>query len=307
MKVLVTGGSGLVGRAFQQCTHAREQFYFPSSKDFNLLDPQQSDEMVKLFSPDCMIHLAANVGGLFKNMNQKVQMFEDNMRMNMNVVSSCHKGGVNRFVGMLSTCIFPDKTTYPIDETMLHNGSPHCSNDAYAYAKRMLQVQCQAYNEQYGVNYGCVIPSNIYGEYDNYNLQDAHVIPALIHKCLLAKKNDKPFIIKGTGKPLRQFIYSQDLARAILSVLDKINDRCIIIRGDGQEHSIGDIARYIARHFDYESNMQFDTRASDGQYKKTADGKEFTKLNPEFVYTPIEEGLKRSIDWFVKTYPKCRI
>ena len=128
--------------------------------------------------------------------------------MNDNVLSCSHKYGIKKVVSCLSTCIFPDKTTYPINETMLHNGPPHLSNDAYAYSKRMLEVQSKAYQEQYGDNFICVIPTNIYGENDNYNLENAHVIPALIHKCYNAKKNNKKFIVCGTGSPLRQFIYS---------------------------------------------------------------------------------------------------
>ena len=200
--------NGLVGHGMQAVQHdqyfAQHDFVFTRSSDYDLLDSAQTKSMIEDIRPDCVIHLAANVGGLFKNMSQKVEMFEHNMLMNMNVVRSCHESDVGQFVGMLSTCIFPDNTKYPINEDMLHNGAPHTSNDAYAYAKRMLQVQCDAYREQHGRCYKCVIPTNVYGEHDNYNLQDAHVIPALIHKCHLARKNDEPFVVKGTGKPLRQ-------------------------------------------------------------------------------------------------------
>ena len=110
---------------------------------------------------------------------------------------------------------FSDKTSYPINESMLHNGPPHSSNDAYAYAKRMLEIHSKAYNEQYNDNFVCIIPTNLYGPYDNYNLQDSHVIPGLIHKCYLAKKENKPFYVWGSGKPLRQFIFSEDLAELI--------------------------------------------------------------------------------------------
>lgn len=121
-------------------------------------------------------------------MNYKVDMLEKNVLINFNVIKCSYEVQVEKLICMLSTCIFPDKTTYPIDETMLHDGPPHTSNHAYAYAKRVLEIHCRAYNEQYNTNFCCIIPTNIYGPHDNYSLQDGHVIPALIHKCYLAKK-----------------------------------------------------------------------------------------------------------------------
>lgn len=147
-------------------------------------------------------------------MAQKVNMLNDNLLMNMNVLKACNEIGVQRAVCCLSTCIFPDKvSSYPITEDMLHDGPPHFSNDAYAYAKRMMHVMCNAYNEQYGRHYVCVIPCNIYGEYDNFHLEDAHVMPALIHRTYLALKSGEKLNVKGTGKPLRQFIHGKDVAR----------------------------------------------------------------------------------------------
>ena len=163
-------------------------FIFVSSKDADLTKYNETYSLFKKLEPDYVIHLAACVGGLFKNMNQKVDMFEINNLINFNVVKISHEFKVKKLICCLSTCIFPDKTTYPIDETMLHNGPPHSSNDAYAYAKRMLEVHCKAYQEQYNDNFICVIPTNIYGPHDNYSLDDGHVIPALTHRCYLANK-----------------------------------------------------------------------------------------------------------------------
>lgn len=314
MRILVTGGSGLVGRGMRAVQHdnyfEHHDFVFVRSKDYNLLEWAQTKSMIEDIKPDCVIHLAANVGGLFKNMEQKVQMFEHNMRMNMNVVRACHEGDVNQFVGMLSTCIFPDKTTYPINENMLHAGPPHASNDAYAYAKRMLQVQCDAYREQHGRCYKCVIPTNVYGEHDNYSFQDAHVIPALIHRCHVARETNRPFVVRGTGKPLRQFVYSRDLAAGVLSILDVLRDveeTSVIINGGKHEHSIKDVAMQIAGLYDYAHRVEFDDSYSDGQYKKTADGTLFDTLAPQFEFTPLTVGLERSVRWFEDNYPNCRI
>ena len=176
-KILVTGGTGLVGKGIQSISHEYPdiQILFLSSKDCNLLNEEETFQFFQKHQPDVIIHLAANVGGLFKNMNEKVKMFEENIMMNMNVLRSAHRCNIQRVISCLSTCIFPDKTTYPINETMLHYGPPHSSNDAYAYAKRMLEIQSKAYQENFGRDYICVIPTNIYGPYDNFHLEDGHV------------------------------------------------------------------------------------------------------------------------------------
>ena len=222
MKILVTGGYGLVGQALQSISpNYNYDFVFISSKDCDLTHYQNTLKLFTKIKPDYVIHLAAYVGGLFKNMKHKVDMFEKNIAINTNVLKCSHLLNVKKCISCLSTCIFPDKTTYPINETMLHSGPPHTSNDAYSYAKRMLQIQSNAYNEQYNHNFICIIPTNIYGPHDNFHLDDAHVIPALIHQCYLAKQNNKPFIVKGTGKPLRQFMYSTDLTTLIMWTLEK--------------------------------------------------------------------------------------
>jgi GDP-L-fucose synthase len=309
MKILVTGGTGLVGYGIQDIHYDyNHDFIFISSKDCNLLDLQQVKELFEKEKPDYVIHLAAYVGGLFKNMNYKVDMYEKNILINYNVLKCCHDFNVKKVVSCLSTCIFPNKTTYPINEEMLHDGPPHSSNDAYAYAKRMLEIQSNAYQEQYDDNFICVIPTNIYGEYDNYSLEDGHVIPALIHKCYLAKLENKPFIVCGSGKPLRQFIYSIDLAKLIVwALLDYDQKKSIILSvNEKNEISIEDVARMIAREFDYESNIKFDTSYSDGQFKKTADNSKLMKLYPDFEFTNINIGIHNSVEWFKNNYNYCR-
>ena len=146
-------------------------------------------------------------------------MFENNLLMNYNLLNCAHLNNVKRVLCCLSTCIFPDKTTYPINEDMLHDGPPHGSNFGYAYAKRMLEVQCRTYQQQHNRDYFCVIPTNIYGPNDNFNLSDAHVIPALIHKCFLSKQKGENFVVSGTGKPLRQFIFNSDLGKLMIWAL----------------------------------------------------------------------------------------
>lgn len=309
MKILITGGTGLVGNAIQSiCKNYDHEFIFISSKDCDLLELKQVQNLFEKENPEFVIHLAACVGGLFKNMNYKVDMYEKNTMINYNVLKCCHDYRVQKVVSCLSTCIFPDKTTYPINETMLHNGHPHSSNDAYAYAKRMLEVQSNAYQQQYGDNFICVIPTNIYGEHDNYSIEDGHVIPALIHKCYLAKQNHEPFVVCGSGKPLRQFIYSVDLAKLIMWSLLEYNEKepIILSVNENDEISIEEIAKKIAREFDYEQNLVFDTSYSDGQFKKTADNSKLKKLYPNFEFTNINIGIQNSVKWFKDNFSIVR-
>jgi GDP-L-fucose synthase len=297
--ILITGSSGLVGNAFKQIAsqYSNYEFIFSSSKCCNLINYEETYTYLQKIKPNYVIHLAANVGGLYKNMNYKVDMLEKNLLINFNILKCCYEFNVEKCICILSTCIFPDKTSYPIDETMLHNGPPHSSNDAYAYAKRMMEIHCRSYNEQYKTNFSCIIPTNIYGHHDNFSLEDGHVIPSLIHKCYLAKKQQIPFEIRGTGKPLRQFIYSEDLAKIIMELLDKLSCENIII-SPKEEYSISDIALVIAKEFDYEQMIIFNDKYSDGQFKKTANNNKLMSYIPNFIFTNINEGIKNTVEFF---------
>jgi len=309
LKILVTGGTGLIGKAIQKISsNYHYEFIFIGSKDCNLTNFDETFNYFNKIQPDYVLHLAACVGGLFKNMNYKVEMYEKNIQINNNVLKSCHLVNVKKVISCLSTCIFPDKTSYPIDESMLHNGPPHDSNDAYAYAKRMLEIQSKAYQQQYGSNFICIIPTNIYGPHDNYSLEDGHVIPSLIHRCYLNKQNNEKFVVRGTGKPLRQFIYSEDLAKLILWSLEKYNSKDSIILSvcEKDEISIEHVARLVARNYDYEDNIIFDDSFSDGQYKKTANNAKLMNLIKDFEFTKIEDGMKSSVQWFIQNYNTCR-
>jgi GDP-L-fucose synthase len=305
--VLVTGGTGLVGSAIKNVKSNNYNWIFLSSKDCDLTDYDSTYRLFSEIKPDYVIHLAADVGGLFKNINKKVSLLNNNLAINSNVIMCACEFNVKKLVACLSTCIFPDDTTYPIDETMLHNGPPHDSNYAYAYTKRMLEIQCRTYNEQYNTNFVCIIPTNVYGPNDNFNLEDSHVIPGLIHKCYLAKQAGKPFTICGSGKPLRQFIYSYDLANLIIWTLEEYKDNTPIILSvdPDSEVSISCIANIIADKFEY-TNVIYDTSKPDGQYKKTASNKKLRKSLPNFEFTDIKIGISDAIDWFIDNYDNCR-
>jgi GDP-L-fucose synthase len=310
--MLVTGGSGLVGKGIelylQQNSRPNESWVFLGSKDGDLRKLEDTRAIFEKHRPTHVIHLAAAVGGLFKNMRHKVEMFRDNIAINDNVLLCCQEYKVAKCVSCLSTCIFPDKTTYPIDETMIHNGPPHFSNEGYAYAKRMIDVLNRAYNEEYGCKFTSVIPTNIFGPYDNYHLEDSHVIPGLIHKTYLAMRNNTDLVVMGSGKPLRQFIYSLDLGELIVWVLDNYEELTPIILSVGEEDevSIGDVARMVTEAMGFKGKLIFDTTKADGQFKKTASNKKLLQLHPNLTFTPIQEAIKASCQWFVNNYNVAR-
>jgi len=295
MKILVTGASGLVGRALTSLEGV--DWISTSSKDADLRDVEQVRALFTRHAPfNGVIHLAANVGGVFKNMAQPVQMYEDNMLMNTNVLRVAHEFGIQRVMCYMSTCIFPDPAPgYPMTVDMLHAGPPHTSNQAYAYAKRMVDIHCRAYRQQYGRDYFCVIPTNIYGPYDNFNLENAHVIPALIHKCHLAKRDGTPFVVAGDGTPQRQFIFSDDIARLTLWAFQNYTtlDRPFVMCPPNAEVPLSHVVKLIVDAFEFTGPVVYDTTRTNGQLKKTT---EHTDL--VFEYTSLEDGIKKTVEWF---------
>ena len=307
MKVLVTGGSGLVGKNLRELC-GDVNFIYLSSKDCNLINYEDTQKVFKQHSPDAVIHLAAKVGGLYMNMENNIQMLEDNLLINVNVIKVCRTMKIKKFIGCLSTCIFPDKVKYPITEDQLRNGPPHPSNEGYAYGKRMLAVMCDQINKIEGFNYTYISPTNIYGKYDNFHLKNAHVIPNLIHKCYLAKKNNTEFIIKGSGKALRQFIYAKDLAQIINHLLYNYKGeiRHIICSSNiDSEVSIKDIVEKICKKMNY-YNVKYDTSYSDGQYKKTVSNSVLHQVYPNINFTSINSGLTETIEWVNKNFENIR-
>ncbi|XDV41135.1 hypothetical protein PO909_010053 [Leuciscus waleckii] len=248
------------------------------------------------------------VGGLYKNMRQNLDFWRDNVHINDNVLYMSQEFGVVKVVSCLSTCVFPDKTTYPIDETMMHNGAPHESNYGYAYAKRMIDVHNRACFQQYGLRYTAVIPTNIFGPHDNFNIEDCHVMPGLVHKTYLAKKEGKPLQVWGSGRALRQFIYSVDLARLFVWVLREYDEVEPIIGSVGEEDelTIKDAVDAVVEGFGFKGEVIYDTSKSDGQIKKTASNAKLRKYLPDFKFTPFIAAVKETCDWLAANYDIVR-
>lgn len=305
-KILVTGGYGLIGSQFL----GEEYIKYPS-KSFDLREKNNVESMFKMiqhepFALDGVIHTAAKVGGVGSNMNFKGDFFYDNIMMNTNIIEGARKHGVKNLVCFLSTCIFPHNIEYPLREEEIHMGPPHFSNDAYAYAKRMADIQIRAYREQYGLKYKSVIPTNVYGPHDNFNLENGHVLPSLIHKCFLARENGTDFEVWGSGKPLREFIYSKDVAELTKWVLNEYEEDEPIILSTSQEISIRDLVDIVIQEMNYKGGVKWLSNKPDGQYRKPSSNYKIKKYLADYKFTPIEEGIKETVKWFEDNYPNIR-
>ena len=298
-KVLITGGYGMVGSAMEsQIKLSRETC--------DLTNPEQTNKLFQLIKPEGVIHCAGKVGGIGGNSNYKGEYFYDNLMINTNVIEAARKAGVKNLVAFLSTCVFPDKVKYPLTVDQIQLGEPHESNYPYAYAKRMADVQIRAYREQYGINYTSIIPSNIYGPNDNFNLDHGHVMPMLIHKLYLAKKNKTDFTVWGSGKPLREFIYSKDIAKiAEWALFNYEGTDPLIISGD-EEISIKNLVGLLVDEFKFKGKVIFDKTKPDGQLRKLSDNSKIKELMPDFEYTPFEQGIKETVNWFIENYDEAR-
>ena len=300
MKTLLTGAGGLVGSTINA------DLVISNRYQVDLINWDATYYYFEDFQPDAVIHTAAKVGGLGANMNHMAEFYRDNVMINTNVLEAARRTGVKKVVSFLSTCIFPAYTAYPITEDQLHSGKPHDSNYGYAYAKRMLEVHSRAIANQYGLKYTCVIPTNIYGPNDNFNLEDSHVLPALIHKCYLAKRDNTDLVVWGSGEPLREFIFSKDVGEITQLILEHYEGIEPMILSTSEEISIREAVETIADVMGFEGNIIFDTTKPDGQYRKPTYNKRLMEFLPQYKFTPFREGIKQTVDWFVENYESCR-
>ena len=296
-KILVTGGSGLVGRHLQDVL---PEATYVSSSAYDLTDMKEVKEMMIDFEPNIVIHLAARVGGIVDNINYPVDYLEENVLMNTNVLKACHEFNVEKVIAILSTCIYPDVVdTYPMKEEDLFNGPPTPTNFSYGFAKRCMAAHIDSYRKQYDKKWCYLIPCNLYGEYDKYEEHHSHFVSALIKK--IYEANDS-MELWGTGKPLRQFMYGSDLARIIKHMLD--ND----IVGNfnvapSEVYSINEIAK-IAKNACLKDKLvvNYDNKKPDGQFRKDVDSSKLLSVLDDFKFTPLGEGIKKVYDNFSKRH-----
>lgn len=298
MKILVTGARGLIGSELNADIKI--------GKEFDLRDPQQVDKMIQENQPTHIVHCAAKVGGIGGNMNGMGEYFYDNLMMNTNIIESSRKFGVEKLMVFTSTCVFPKDIEYPLTEEKIHLGPPHETNYGYGYAKRMAEVQIRAYNQQYGSKYFCVIPCNMYGPNDNYNFETSHVIPSLIHKTYLAKKSGSDVVVWGSGRPLREFIFSKDVSKICESLIKIYDKTDPVIISSGEEISIEELIYTICDILKFKNKIQFDKNKPDGQFRKPSDSSKLKSVIGEYKFTKLSEGLEETIEYFIKNYETVR-
>lgn len=297
-KLLVTGSNGLVGSEIKAD--------FKVGREYDLRDPKESDRLFNDFKPSKVIHCAGKVAGIGGNMRSMGEYFYDNLMINTNIIESCRRFNIQKLLVFSSTCVFPDDVEYPLTEGKIHLGPPHSTNYGYAYAKRMADIQISAYNNQYGLKYFSVIPCNMYGPNDNYNFETSHVIPSLIHKVYQSKLSNTDVSVWGSGKSLREFIYSKDVANISSYLIDNYDDIKPIILSNSMEYSIEEIITTICDIMKFQNNIVYDKSKPEGQFRKPSDNSYLKSIIGDYKFTTLKDGLEETIEYFIENYNKIR-
>lgn len=300
-RIVVTGGSGFLGRHLVPKLKdiADAEIFVPRSCDYDLVKAADVERMLEEFRPEMVIHLAAVVGGIGANQKNPGRFFYDNLMMGTQLIEQSRLHGVRKFVALGTVCAYPKFTPVPFKEDDLWNGYPEETNAPYGLAKKMMLVQGQSYREQYGFNTIFLLPANLYGPGDNFDLESSHVIPALIRKCVEARRGGAPFIeVWGSGNVSREFLYVDDCAEAILGAAKTYDEEAPVNLGSGREIMIRDLVGMIARLTGFEGEVRWRTDKPDGQPRRQLD---VTRAFEKFgfrAHTSLEEGLRRTIDWY---------
>jgi len=306
VKILITGGTGMVGKAFNNI-EAEHKLILAGSRHCDLELWRDTQHMVAEQDPDAIIHLAAKVGGVKSNIDYMGDFYKENILINTNTLEAARLHGVNKVISLLSTCVYPDSANYPLTEDQIHNGPPHHSNFGYAYAKRMLDVQSRAYRQQYGCNFITAVPNNLFGEHDNFDLENSHAIPAIMRKMHEAKIKNENVILWGDGSPLREFTYSKDLAQILLFLLENYNEEDPINVGNTLEVSIKQVAEMVADVVGFNGEIVWDISKPTGQHRKPSDNSKLIELGWEKKsYTNFKEALTSTYQWVINNYPNIR-
>ncbi len=308
-RCLVTGAYGLVGSAIRQALDALNypNVLCPTKQEVNWLDKEAAKNYLERHQPEWIIHCAARVGGLFGNMNYPATMMRENLTINMNLFDGALSVRQPKILAFLSSCIFPHQATYPLNVSSLHDGPPHDSNFAYAHAKRMLDIQAKAYRREFGLVSQLAVLTNVFGPHDYFNLERSHVVPALIHKVYRAKLSGEPLVVAGSGKPLREFTFSGDIARLSVWALECYNSQEPVFFSSGEETSIAELVEAVVRLMKFDGKIIFDTSKPDGQYRKPTDASVLKAAWPDFKFTPLREALSVTVEWFLRSYPHVRL
>lgn len=300
-KVMVTGGSGFLGSHVVEGLERRgcRNIVVPRSKQYDLRHPDRSMELLKTHNADIIIHLAASVGGIGANRANPGSYVYDNLTMGVHLMEAARQQGVDKFVTCGTICAYPKFAKVPFREEDLWDGYPEETNAPYGLAKKMLLVQSQAYRAQYGFNAIYVLPVNLYGPRDNFDLESSHVIPALIRKCIEAVRNGEDSIdVWGSGKATREFLYVEDAAEAILLAAERYNGPDPVNIGTSEEISIKALAERIAELTGFQGRLNWDPQKPDGQPRRCLDIEKAKRYFGFEAQVNLEEGLKRTIQWY---------
>ena len=302
-RILITGSTGFLGHHVMP----RIKEAFPGAdviglgrKDYDLLQPGAPAAMLKDIQPDCVVHMAAKSGGIITNKKRPADFFYDNIVMNTHTLHESWKAGVKKFITFMGGCSYPSDAKSPIGEDQMWKGYPQIESAGYSVAKKMLITQSWAYRVQHGFNSIVLIPGNVYGEWDNFNLEEAHVIPALIRKYIEAQeRGDKTMTAFGTGRPTRDFVYAGDVAATVPWFMKNYDSSEPINISAGRRISIRELAETVKKVTGFAGEIVWDTTKPDGQIDKIFD---VTKLNALGLScnTTLEEGLRRTTEWFIE-------
>ncbi len=303
-RFVVTGGSGFLGSVIvhKLKEHGANYVFVPRSADYDLRDHDAVTRLLAETRPDVIIHGAASVGGIGANREHPADFFYDNLMMGVQLIHEAWKAGLKKFVTIGTVCAYPKFTPVPFKEEEIWNGYPEETNAPYGLAKKMLLVQGQAYRQQYGFNSIFLLPTNLYGPNDNFDLETSHVIPALIRKCLEAKaRGDDHIVAWGTGSASREFLYVDDAAEGILMATEHYDNPDPINLGAAREITIKELLELIVELTEFDGEIVWDSSKPDGQPRRALD---VSKAEKEFGFVSqmdFREGLRRTIDWYIET------
>lgn len=300
-RIAVTGGAGFLGRHVVAKLRARgcQDIYIPRSRQYDLTTTEGIQAMYQDYKPDIVIHLAAVVGGIGANQKNPGRYFYDNLIMGAQLIEYGRRTGLEKFVAIGTVCSYPKYCPVPFREEDIWSGYPEETNAPYGLAKKMMLVQSMAYRQQYGFNSIFLLPTNLYGPYDNFDLETSHVIPAIIKKCVTAAKEGKSSItLWGDGTASREFMYVEDAAEAILLATERYNLSLPVNLGSGREITIRELAALIARYCGFTGNIVWDTTKPNGQPRRALDTLKAKEAFGFEAKTSLEEGLKSVVAWY---------
>ena len=300
-KVIVTGGAGFLGSFVVKklkdrgCRHV----FVPRSADYDLRDRDAILRIYREVRPQLVIHLAAVVGGIGANRANPGKFFYDNALMGLQLMEYARQFEVKKFVAVGTVCAYPKFTPLPFKEENLWNGYPEETNAPYGLAKKMMLVQAQAYRAQYGFNAIYLLPVNLYGPRDNFDLETSHVIPAIIRKCIEAKEAGlREIILWGDGSPTREFLYVEDAAEGLLLAAERYNGEQPVNLGSGEEITIHDLAVMIADQVGFTGQIVWDTSKPNGQPRRCLDVSRAAKLFGFRAIYPLRHGIAKTLSWY---------